>query len=470
MKQTGYINTTDIVPTTRQIKWQDTAYYGIIYYGMNTFTLSQWGDGFAPAEYFWPEAYDVNYWVDTAVKAGMNGLLITAKHYDGFCIWQTEYTDYSLKSCPNWMDGKGDIIRDLSVACKKAGLKFGVYIAPWDRHEKTYGTGKAYDDWFCGLLTELCTNYGELFEVFIDPLYGEGVNGKLQDFDLPRYYKVIRELQPNAAITGLGPDGRWDGNDRALAKQNEWSVIPAYMGCDENGDKHSCNSRKKLNPTDPDIGSRKTIKKEDDFIWYPLEVSVPIRAHWFWDKNDEYTSKTKDKLQKIYLNSVGNNANLMLGLAPDKRGRFSESEESILSAFGHDLEINFSYNLVTEKGKVTASSELSPMYSANNLMKDNPDLFWRPSPEDKHPELIVELDEKDMFDKVLLREHIRTGQHCEEFEIFYLDEKNKWKLVSEGSTIGHCKICHTRPTDTTKIKIVFKEYREFIEISEILIN
>lgn len=466
----GFKETVNVTPSARQLEWQKLGYYGIICFGMNTFTGDEWGDGFAPADLFWPEAYNVKYWVETAQKAGMKGLMLTAKHYDGFCLWQSEHTDYCLKSCPNWFDGRGDIVADLSAACREAGLKFGIHLTLWDRHEKSYGKGKEYDDYFCGLLTELCKNYGELFEVYLDPLCGEGINGTVQDFDMPRYYKVIRSLQPKAAITGLGPDGRWCGNDRGLSKQNEWSVIPAYLGCDEDGKKHVCESRKKLSVTDPDIGSRKIIKKEDDFVWYPLEIMVPMRNKWFWNKDNDYSAKTKDKLLNMYYASVGNNANFALGLAPNKRGRFSDTEESILSAFGHDLLVHFGYNLVTEKGSVTASSEYGRDKTAAALADKEGNACWRPSDSDKKPELVIKFSEKDMFDKVALCENIADGQHIESFEIYYLDEKNKWKLFGEGTTVGNMKIIHAKPVECDTVRIVFKEWRDFFEISAVHIN
>ncbi len=466
----GYLGTIDIKPTSRQIKWQETEFYGNIFFGMNTFTGSQWGDGFAPADLFWPEDYDVDYWVKTAKKARMKGLMITAKHYDGFCIFQSEHTDYCLKSCPNWQDGKGDIVRDLAKACKDEGLKFGIYIAPWDRHEKTYGKGKEYDDWFCNILTELCTNYGDLFCIWLDPHFGDGINGTSQDFDLPRYYKTIRELQPDCAIAGMGPDVRWAGNERGLARKCERSVVPAYLGFDEFGEKRNSASKKALSLTDPDLGSRKTIKKEIDFAWLPHEISVPMKSKWFWYKDGEYSSKTKDKLWKLYLDSVGNNSCFMLGLSPDKRCKFADNEEQILTAFGEDLHLNFGYNLAVVKGKASASSQHSEMYDVSNVLNTDFDKFWKPAENDKKPVLYIDFEEKDMFNKIVIGEHIRNGQHIEEFSVYYLDEKDKWRLIEKGTTIGYKRIVHSKPIETSRVKIVFEEYRESFEINTILIN
>lgn len=467
----GYEATIDIVPHERQIEWQKNEFYGMISYGMNTFTGVQWGDGFAPAERFWPEDIDVESWAETAKNSGMSALILTAKHIDGFCLWPTEYTDYSVKSCKNWQEGNGDIVRDLSLACRKFGLKFGVYLSLWDKHERSYGNGRAYDDFFCGLLTELLSNYGDIFCVWLEPLVGEGINHKVQEFDLPRYYKLIRELQPDCVISALGPDVRWCGNFRGVTRKSEWSVIPSYLGVSESGKENDIKSKKPLDRMALDLGGRRAIKNEDSFIWYPLELSVPMREGWFYNKNDDYSVKTKDKLLKLYYGSVGANSALLLGLAPDKRGRLHDTDVQILTALGKDLQLNFIYNLLTEKLKaIKPSSELSELYKVANLCKKGEEGFWRPAPDDKKPEIIIEFTEPDLFDKVVIQENIRNGQHIEEFEIYYKNEKDKWRLIYEGTVVGYKAICHFKPVKSDSVKIVFTKYRSFIELSHIMIN
>ncbi|MBR3974674.1 MAG: alpha-L-fucosidase [Clostridia bacterium] len=455
-------------PTARQIEWQQTEFYALISYGMPVFTGKQYGDGFTPPTVFWPEEMNTDLWCETAVKAGMNGIVFTCKHYDGFCLWPTAFTDYSIKNS-NWLDGDGDLVKMVAESCKKYGLKFGVYIAPWDRHEKSYGSGKEYDDYFCNLLTELLSNYGDIFCVWLDGVCGADER-KVQKYDWGRYYKLIRELQPNAVISFRGPDVRWCGNEKGVTRQQEWSSVPAYLGVNEDGERAGTPPKKQSQLMSLDIGSRKAIKKDTEFIWYPCEVSVPLHDSWFFDENEKYSAKTKDKLLKLYYRTVGNNSCLMLGLAPNKRGEFDDVDNQILSAFGYDLKVMFGYNLLTECVDITASSELSPLYSAENCKTKELSKCWRPAENDKKPEIIVTLNEDDIFDKIVLSENIINGQHVEEFEIFYLTEKGKWKKLYEGNLIGYKHICCVEATKTQKLKFVFNEYRTYLEISHISIN
>lgn len=229
----GYRNTINTAPTKRQLEWQKTEFYGLISYGLPVFNGKQYGDGFTPPEVFWPEEMNTDSWCSIAKTAGMKGLVLTCKHYDGFCLWPTQYTDYSVKSS-NWESGNGDLVKMLSDSCRKYGLKFGIYLAPWDRHEKSYGKGKEYDDFFCGLLSELLSNYGDVFCVWLDAVCGQDEK-RNQKHDWGRYYSLIRRLQPNCVISFRGPDVRWNGNEKGVTRQNEWSVVPSYLGVKEDG-------------------------------------------------------------------------------------------------------------------------------------------------------------------------------------------------------------------------------------------
>ncbi len=457
-----------VKPTERQLNWQKTEFYALISYGLPPFTGKQYGDGFAPAAMFWPEDLNVEEWVLAAKSAGMKGLVLTCKHYDGFCLWPTAYTDYSLKYS-NWKNGEGDIVKEVSDSCRKHGLKFGVYIAPWDRHEPSYGKGREYDEFFMNLLRELLTNYGDIFCVWLDAVCGSAEQ-HVQDYDWAAYYALIRELQPEAAISFRGPDVRWIGNERGVTRESEWSVVPAHMGVREDGTSPAAKSKKSKGFMDLDIGSRKAIKNEDEFIWYPAECSVPIRDHWFHVADDKYGIKTKDKLLKLYYNTVGGNANLMLGLAPDKRGHLDETDLQVLSALGHDLKLYFGYNLAQRDGTVSASSEFSAQFKAANCISDDEFLIWKPADNDKKPYVEIELNEADLFDKVVIMENIRNGQHIEEFEVTYLNEKGKWRKCAEGTVVGYKKICCLKPTKAKKVRITFTSYRAPVEILQISLN
>lgn len=464
----GYKKTVSIVPTERQIEWQKTEFYGLISYGMPVFTGKQYGDGFTPPTVFWPEEMDTDSWCSLAKTAGMKGLVLTCKHYDGFCLWPTEYTDYSIKNS-NWLDGEGDLVKMVADSCRKFGLKFGIYIAPWDRHEKSYGKGKEYDDFFCGLLKELLTEYGDIFCVWLDGVCGENET-RNQKHDWGRYYKLIRELQPDAVISFRGPDVRWCGNEKGVTRNDEWSVVPAHLGVMDDGSEVSASSKKSVRTFDLDIGSRKAIKKETDFIWYPCEVSLPMRSHWFFEEDDKYSIKTKDKLIKLYYNTVGNNSCLMLGLSPNKRGEIDDTDTQILTALGCELKLYFGYNLLSKNVSVKASSEYKNSKAANTVT-ENMSEFWRPAENDKRPEIVFDTDPEEFFDKITISENIAHGQHVEEFEVHCFDaEKNKWKKVIKCGSIGYKRILNITPGKYSKIKFVFNEYREFFEISYIAIN
>ncbi|MDR1629617.1 MAG: alpha-L-fucosidase [Oscillospiraceae bacterium] len=454
----------EVRPTERQMLWQETEFNALICFGMNTFTGVDWGDGFAVPGSFWPEDFSAGEWAEHVKAAGMSGLILTCKHHDGFCLWPTEYTDYSVKSAKNWMNGEGDIVRDVSAACRKYGLKFGIYLSPWDVHEPSYGTGEPYNEFFRGQLHELLTNYGDVFCVWLDGVYGEGVNGKTQEFDFESYYALIRELQPHAAIAACGPDVRWCGNERGVLRREEWSVVPKYLVAGSGAKKPE---KKAKAVTDLDLGSRKAIKNEAEFIWYPCEVNVSMRPRWFFHKDDNYSVKSKDKLWKLYCNTVGANSNLLLGIAPDKRGRLYEIDSQVLHAFGKYLDMIFAYDLAAEKGSVSASSQLSELYAPGNVLNEKQDSFWRPAAGDKKPEIIIELEEEDLFDKLVIREHIRNGQHVEEFEVFCENGKGKWKSVYQSNVIGSKRICPLKPTKVKRVKIVFLKFRSFIEISKV---
>lgn len=454
-------------PDLRQIKWQETEFYALISYGLPVFSGKQYGDGFTPPAVFWPEDIDTDSWCETAKNAGMKGIVYNCKDYDGFCLWQTEMTDYGIKKS-KWQDGTGDMVRLVADSCKKHGLKFGISIAPWDRHEKTYGSGEPYDDWFCGLLTELLTNYGEIFYVRLDGHIGVS-HGKMQAFDWGRYYSLIRRLMPNAVIAFRGPDVRWYGNDRGVTRTEEWSSVPSWHGVSDDGTSVPSPKGKSSSVMELDIGSRKAIKNESDFIWYPCEVFVPMRRNLYFSDDDKYTSKTKDKLLTLYFNTVGRNSCLMLGLSPNKRGVLDEIDSRILNALGHDLKVLFFHNLL-QSADVNASSELSALYSADNTVKSEPSLFWRPTDSDKEPEIIFTLEKEELFDKLVISENITNGQHVEEFTVSVKNEKGKWKDIYSGTAIGYKHICCLKAACASEIKITFKKFRRFIEIANISLN
>ena len=224
----------EVIPSSRQLEWQKLEMYAFCHFGTNTFTGREWGDGTAPASIFNPKKLDARQWAKEIKNAGMKAIILTCKHHDGFCLWQSDYTDYCMKNSP-YQNGKGDVVKEVSDACREMGLKFGVYLSPWDRHEATYGTGEDYNKYFKNQLTELATKYGDVFCFWFDGACGEGKNGKKQVYDWESYFDLIRELQPNAVINICGPDVRWCGNEAGKSRESEWSVVPAHMGVREDG-------------------------------------------------------------------------------------------------------------------------------------------------------------------------------------------------------------------------------------------
>lgn len=460
----------DIKPSERQLNWQKTEFYGLINFGLATSLNREWTDGTVNPLNFAPNEFDAEEWVTFFKDSGFKGMVLNVKHHDGFCLWCSEKTDYTVEAAEEWGTDERDIVKMLSEECKKQGIKFGIAISPLDRHSKLYGKGEAYNDYFKSLLREVLTNYGEFFYVRFDGTAEPDKNGNIQQYDWQGYYDVVRECQPGAVIALVGPDVRWYGNEWGVIRVNEWSVVPerysiynAINGSDDNSRK----SRKKAEKFELDIGSRKAIKKDEKFIWYPCEVCISMRDRWFYHKDDEYTAKTKDKVEKIYMASVGANCALLLGVPPMKNGKFAEMDTQILKAFGYDLRMRYSY-IVSQIGKVEASSTLSAEYSAENLFDKDETKTWRPAENDTEPELIITLSEKDMFDRIVLMEHIANGQHVEEYE-FYIDEGNgKFKRVGKGGTVGYKRIHKISPTEVTRVKVKFTSFRGALELESFL--
>ncbi len=450
-----------VVPSERQLKWQEVEFYAFCHFGMNTFTGKEWGDGQTPPEVFHPTDFDAEQWAKAVKSAGMRGLILTCKHHDGFCLWPSAYTEYSVKNSP-FRDGQGDVVREVADACKKYGLKFGVYLSPWDRHEPTYGQGEPYNTYYKNQLRELLTNYGELFCIWLDGACGEGKNGKKQKYDWQSYYTVMRELQPNAAICVSGPDVRWIGNEAGVCRKAEWSVVPSWLSINEYVAEHSQKADDKKfakthNAMVLDLGSRKAIANETDFIWYPAEVDVSIRPGWFYHAAEDGKVKSLDKLFKIYLNSVGGNASLLLNIPPDTTGRIPQVDALTLDAFGRMLGREFPVDLL-QGARACATSELDSEHGASSVLENNGS-FWQSALDEECPELVLDFGTETAFDSLILQENIRTGQQIEAFDIA-VQKGNRWKRIGKYTIIGYKRICRFKTTyRTRKIRIRIRSHR-----------
>ncbi|HDT14324.1 MAG TPA: hypothetical protein ENO03_08225, partial [Candidatus Aminicenantes bacterium] len=291
-----------IVPSERQFRWQALEFQAFVHFGMNTFTDREWGEGTEDPKLFDPTDLSADQWVEAVKAAGIRGLIVTAKHHDGFCLWPSAFTEHSVKASP-WKDGKGDVVGEVAEACRKGGLAFGVYLSPWDRHEPSYGDSPRYNEHFKNQLRELLTRYGEVSEVWFDGACGEGPNGKRQVYDWAGYFALIRELQPGAVISIMGPDARWIGNEAGVTRESEWSVIPV-VGNDDAPDEKNPGGIAGLDAQAKDLGSfgriAEVARQGGRLIWYPGQVDVSIRPGWFYHEAEDDKVKTLDRILDIY--------------------------------------------------------------------------------------------------------------------------------------------------------------------------
>lgn len=325
----------NVVPTERQLRWQQLELTAFFHFGINTFTDKEWGEGKDAPELFNPTHLNARQWVTAVKNAGFKQVILTAKHHDGFCLWPTKYSEYSVKNSP-WKNGKGDVVKDVADACHDLDMGFGIYLSPWDRNSTLYGTGEPYNQYFENQLRELLTNYGPIDEVWFDGANGEGPNGKKQPYDFTKWFEIIRDLQPQAVIFGMGPDVRWVGTESGYGRETEWSVVPIRNldaeQIQENA-QHDVAFKPQSDLKGDDLGSRDKILNAKGLAWYPAETDVSIRPGWFYHSNEDDKVKTPGKLMDIYLNSVGRNGVLLLNIPPNRDGLLSDADIKSLKGF-----------------------------------------------------------------------------------------------------------------------------------------
>lgn len=433
-------------PSERHLKFNEMKYYNFIHFGMNTFTDREWGDGTENPAIFKPKTLDTDQWCRILRQTGSKGIIFTAKHHDGFCLFDTKYTDHSVMNSPY---GK-DIVKELAKSCKKCGLKLGIYLSPWDRHEKTYGTDE-YNDYFVNQLTELCTNYGEIFCFWFDGACGEGSNGKKQHYAWDRYYETIRKYQPDAIIANCGPDVRWIGNEAGRVRKAEWSVIP---WTENTLDDVAANSQKTeglgfnfFDRTEQDLGSREKLFNMADLRWCPAEADISINLGWFWHDDSFYkeqdmpVSRTAEELAQIYFNTVGGNASLLLNIPPDKNGLINPREIKTLKEFTAIIEKTFKENMPFDLSLVAPDGEECIPGTDSFMMQEN--------------EAGIKLRPNGKFRTIVLEEDIKYSQRVESFSI-YADGKK----IKDCTTIGAGKIIRfPSGIDADEIDIVITQSR-----------
>ena len=454
-----------IVPSDRQLAYQETEFYAFFHFGMNTYTNREWGDGTEDPGIFNPVNLDADQWVSAVKSAGMKGVILTCKHHDGFCLWPTRYTRHSVAASP-WKNGTGDVVREVSDACRRHDMKFGIYLSPWDRNQPCYGTGKEYDDYYLAQLTELLTGYGEIFSVWLDGACGEGPNGKKQVYDWERYYACVRKYQPNACICVCGPDIRWCGNEAGAVRKSEWSVVPARTALAESVQEKSQQAddeefrQRKITSDMEDLGSRAALQGEKDLIWYPAEVNTSIRPGWFYHAKEDGQVKSLEELIHIYCGSVGGNATFLLNIPPMPNGLLHPIDVARLTEFGQWKRSAFSDNLA-ESAEITASSE-DAAHPVQNVLTDTRTTWYQPEPDVKTgvfpAKLIFDLHTQETLGYLVLKEAIQHSQRVEAFQV-YAQKEEKWVSVYEGTVIGYQKIADLSKVFTQKLKIVFSDYR-----------
>jgi alpha-L-fucosidase len=445
-----------IVPSPNQVVWQEMEFIAFAHFGMNTFSDREWGEGSESPSLFNPTDFDARQWVRVLKDAGMKLLIITAKHHDGFCLWPSRYSEHSVKNSP-WHDGKGDIVREVAEASREAGLKLGIYLSPWDRHEPTYGDSPAYNEHFRNQLRELLTSYGEISEVWFDGACGEGPNGKRQEYDWPSYYRVVREYQPKALIFGMGPDLRWVGTESGYGRETEWSVVPIKVG--EGSVCPNASLDDVFIPGDmiaEDLGSREKIAGARALAWYPAETDVSIRPGWFYHASQDGEVKTPEKLSEIYFSSVGRNGVLLLNVPPDKRGLIHENDIRSLMDMRRILDRTFQTNLAT-RAEIKASSEKRG-HPARLILDKDDETFWTTPEGTESASLELSMPEKRTFDVAMLRENIRIGQHIEEFSLDYWDGSD-WVPFAWGTTVGNKRLLRFPAVAADRVRLTIRKSR-----------
>ncbi|WP_082886444.1 alpha-L-fucosidase [Flavisolibacter tropicus] len=419
-------------PTPAQVQWQKKETTAFLHFSVNTFTDREWGTGKESPAIFNPEKLDARQWIKALKDAGFKMAIITAKHHDGFCLWPSQYTEHSVKNSP-WKNGKGDVVKEVADACKEYGVAFGFYLSPWDMHEASYGT-PAYNDYYKNQLRELLTNYGEVAEVWFDGAKGE--KQKDMQYDFEGYWKMVRELQPNAVMfSDVGPDVRWVGNEKGNAGDTCWSTIntdgmmpgvanPAYLNKgDENGQQ-----------------------------WIPAETDVSIRPGWFWHEKQNSQVRSAKNLVNLYYQSVGRNSLLLLNIPPNKDGLLETADMKAIDSFRTILNKTFAQNLL--KGAVSSKLVDNDLASFVSL-KENEALEFS-------------LKKSISFDRLLLQENIHNGQSIKSGLLEYWDG-NTWQVITSFSTVGYKRLLRFPIVNSNKLRLTITSatYKDQIQLAEI---
>jgi len=480
------------IPSPRQLDWQRMELTAFIHFGVNTFSNLEWGTGLEDPQIFNPSQLDARQWVRVLAGAGFKQVTLTAKHHDGFCLWRSRYTDFSVKASP-WQEGRGDVLRELAQAAAEYGLKVGVYLSPADLHEMEapggrYGNGSPavpvsiptlvqgderppdrsfifvadeYNQYYLNQLYELLTEYGPVHEVWFD-----GANpkpGVKETYNYDDWFSLVRQLSPEAVMFN-GPDIRWVGNEVGISREAEWSVLP-FLGDPASG-------VRSLDPQQDDLGSRERLLAEEQeepwtyLAWSPAEVDVSIRPGWFYHPEEDQRVKSLEHLLEIYYASVGQNGVLLLNIPPDRRGLFADADVQRLKEFGETLRNIFQEDLALN-ARASSSSSL-PDHPAQAAIDGSPDTYWMPDEEDSVPTLTLSFKSAVSFDHIVLQESLSVGQRVEAFQVEAWIN-SEWQLVAKGTTIGYRRILRIPVTRSNRIRVRLIQSREAAGIERIAV-
>jgi alpha-L-fucosidase len=453
-----------VLPSLPQLHWSELGFYNFLHFTVNTFTDKEWGEGDEDPAIFNPTAFDADAICSVLKDAGSKGVILTCKHHDGFCLWPTKTTEHSIRHSP-YKNGQGDIVRELSDAAARAGLKFGVYLSPWDRNNAAYGT-HAYIDLYRRQLSELLTEYGPIFEIWHDGANGgNGYYGgaretrtidKVHYYDWPNTWALARQLQPNAVIfSDVGPDIRWVGNEKGIAGETCWatySPVAADGGTAVPGDVREKES---------------TVGTRNGKLWLPAECDVSIRPGWFWHAAENAKVKTAQQLFDLYCVSTGRGASFLLNVPPDRRGLIHEADAESLRGFGRTMNATFASNLAYD-AHVKASNVRAgnKQFHPEHLLDHKSERYWATDDNVTQAEVVFELRRTISFDLVRLREAIALGQRIGGFSVEYWKDDD-WSTFGAGTSIGNCRILRSpEPVNSNRVRLKITESAACLALSE----
>jgi len=449
------------VPTEEQLAWHELEQYAFIHFTTNTFTDKEWGFGDEPESVFNPTSIDVEQWVKVIKSAGLKAVILTAKHHDGFCLWPSQFTEHSIKNSP-YKDGKGDLVRELSDACRKEGLLFGIYLSPWDRNHADYGRPE-YVAYYRNQLQEIFTNYGPIFEMWFDGANGgDGYYGGANEkrridgktyYDWPTTIDMVRQMEPKVLFfSDAGPSIRWVGNERGIAGETNWNTI----------------SNDTLYAGQADITDLLNAGHPEGQQWIPAEVDVSIRPGWFYHAKEDSLVKSPEKLFDIYLTSVGRGSNLLLNIPPDRRGQIHENDVASLTAWKKLLDDAFATNLAVG-AEVSASNVRgnADAFAASLLTDGKSQTYWATDDEVSTAQLELTLAEATLVKFVTLKEYVRLGQRVQQFTI-EANVDGTWREIASGTTIGYKRILKIEtPVNASAIRVNITESKAAVVLSEV---